>query len=78
MKKKDEYGIQTKKKKTKFVDDGRTVADMNVEGMPCYRGKNYEPDKMVFKGTFLSMIKPLLCTICGLGITAILIWLWLR
>ena len=88
MKKKDEYGIQTKKKKTKFVDDGRTVADMNVEGMPCYRGKNYEPDKMpkltraerraVFIGTFLSMIKPLLCTICGLGITAILIWLWLR
>lgn len=25
-----------KKKREKFVDDGRTVADMNVEGMPWY------------------------------------------
>ena len=25
-----------KKKKLKFVDDGRTIANMNVEGMPWY------------------------------------------
>ena len=25
-----------KKKKEKFTDDGRTIADMNVEGMPWY------------------------------------------
>lgn len=25
-----------KNKKQKFIDDGRTIADMNVEGMPWY------------------------------------------
>lgn len=35
-----------KKKKTKFVDDGRTIADMNVEGMPWYTpGKKEEGQK---------------------------------
>lgn len=27
-------------KKTDFEDDGRTIADMNLEGMPWYREKN--------------------------------------
>ena len=27
------------KKKPSFVDDGRTIADMNVEGMPWYSGE---------------------------------------
>lgn len=26
----------SKKKREKFVDDGRTIANMNVEGMPFY------------------------------------------
>ncbi len=40
MKKKKE----AKKIKTKFVDDGRVVANMNVEGMPWYhpQAKNHE------------------------------------
>ncbi len=27
---------KTRKKKEKFIDDGRTIANMNVEGMPWY------------------------------------------
>jgi uncharacterized membrane protein YdbT with pleckstrin-like domain len=28
-----------KKKKTDIVDDGRTIADMNVDGMPWYKSE---------------------------------------
>ena len=35
-----------KKKREPFVDDGRTVADMNVDGMPWYDGKTEEIKKM--------------------------------
>ena len=42
-----------KSKKEQFVDDGRTIANMNVEGMPWYNPKRededinkYEPDRM--------------------------------
>ena len=35
-----------KKKREKFVDDGRTVANMNVEGMPWYDRKTEELKKM--------------------------------
>ncbi|MGL4738735.1 MAG: hypothetical protein ACRCW2_14880 [Cellulosilyticaceae bacterium] len=28
------------KKKTEFVDDGRTIANMNVEGLPWYISKD--------------------------------------
>ncbi|MGN1147952.1 MAG: hypothetical protein ACI4TB_05985 [Lachnospiraceae bacterium] len=35
-----------KKKREKFVDDGRTVANMNVEGMPWYNpALSDTPDK---------------------------------
>lgn len=37
--------INKKKKKEKFVDDGRVIASMNVEGMPGYR-----PEEAFFEG----------------------------
>ncbi len=76
-----------KKRKAKFVDDGHPVVDMNVEGTNWYRGKNYDPNApkltrgerwAIFKGAFLSMLPPFLCTIAGLGIAIILVLLWLR
>lgn len=30
--------MKKRKKKESFVDDGRVIANMNVEGMPWYRG----------------------------------------
>ena len=35
-----------KKKREEFVDDGRTVANMNVEGMPWYDKKTEEIKKL--------------------------------
>lgn len=35
-----------KKQREKFVDDGRTVANMNVEGMPWYDKKTEALKKM--------------------------------
>lgn len=32
------------KKKPSFIDDGRTIADMNVEGMPWYSGEKNKKD----------------------------------
>lgn len=39
-----------RKKKSKFVDDGRTIADMNVEGMPWYtpEEKKKQPEEEAF------------------------------
>ena len=39
-------GIRLKKKREEFVDDGRTIANMNVEGMPWYDKKTEEIKKM--------------------------------
>ena len=88
MRDKEKTKAPKKRKKEKFEDDGRTVADMNVEGMPWYRGKNYKPNetpklsreekRAVFKGAFLSLVVPLLCTLAGLAAAGILIWLWLH
>lgn len=39
------------KKHEKFVDDGRTIADMNVEGMPWYnpsRGKKQKNEDLLW------------------------------
>lgn len=78
---------EKKKKKQKFVDDGRTIVDMNIEGTRWYRGKNYNPDRpkltfkerfAIFRGAFLAMLPALLCTIAGLTVAAILVWLWLK
>ena len=39
-----------KKNRRTFVDDGRTVADMNVDGMPWYDAKTEEIKKITGTG----------------------------
>jgi hypothetical protein len=34
---------KTKKKKVKYTDDGRTIANMNVEGMKWYVPEKHKP-----------------------------------
>lgn len=34
-----------------FEDDGRTIADMNLEGMPWYRGRNQQNNPETGQGT---------------------------
>ncbi|MBR2646249.1 MAG: hypothetical protein IKD47_01635 [Clostridia bacterium] len=47
---------KTKQDEIVYIDDNRTVADMNVEGMPWYVKGGYDkkksPDKLSFKERF--------------------------
>lgn len=38
-------------KKTKFEDDGRTIANMNIEGMPWYTGSKEPKNSAPVKGS---------------------------
>ena len=78
-----------KKKQLPEWDDGRTVADMNVEGMPWYRpdrGKKVnEEDKptrkekrALIRAGYLAYLPHFLAILFGFGITCLLLWLWLR
>ena len=71
------------KKKSKFVDDGRTIANMNVEGMPWYTPSqsvstdNEETDKpepLNFKQT-LAMTKGVLLASLAVGGVFVIIFL---
>ena len=81
-----------KKKKEKFVDDGRTIADMNVDGLPWYDGKGprdksdkKDPDKptkrelikMIF-GMYKAMLPYLLLTIGCFLLIFLLMYLALK
>ena len=35
-----------KKRREKFVDDGRTIANMNVDGMSCYQPPREKEEKV--------------------------------
>lgn len=60
---------KTKKKKVKYIDDGRTIANMNVEGMKWYvpekhrRAKSQLADLKITKSERRAMIKGALLAI---------------
>ena len=74
------------KQKIKYIDDGSTVSDMNVEGMPWYVKGGYKkrkPEKLtlreklsVFFGAYRAYLPFLLVVILSLGIMFLLFWLW--
>lgn len=78
-----------RKKKTYDDDDGRTIVDMNVEGMPWYRKtspkKVPEEDKPTRKETaamirawFAAYWKQIVAVTLGFGITIALLVCWLN
>ncbi|MCI5745730.1 MAG: hypothetical protein MR270_05550 [Erysipelotrichaceae bacterium] len=75
-----------KRKKTDFVDDGRVIAPMDVDGMPKRRDENrkrsYDVTKNEKKHLILASYKAFLpmfiCGIIGMGLTILLIYLWLN
>lgn len=83
---------QTKNKKEDFVDDGRVIAPMDIDGMPkrftipekkkVVRQKEYDVTKSEKKQLIIAAYKAFLpVLICGLVsflITMLLIWLWLK
>ena len=83
---------KNKKPKQKFYDDGRTVSNMNVQGMPWYEPeevrKNRESIKQdaptrkerwaMIRARFAATFPFFMCILCAFGFTFLLLWLWLR
>lgn len=75
-----------KKEKIIWIDDGSTVSDMNVEGMPWYvKGghKKKKPDRLKFKeklavvfGAYKAYLPFLITIILSIAFVFVLIWLW--
>ncbi len=74
------------KKKYIYIDDGRTVADMNVEGMPGYdklkNEKKKDPERLTFKekmavlfGAYRAYFPYLVIMILALSIVYLLIYI---
>lgn len=70
-------------------DDGRTIVDMNVEGMPWYqpgktdkkvteedKPKRKERNAMV-RGAFLAYLPIFLAFLLGISLVAVLLYFWL-
>ena len=77
-----------KNKKEEFIDDGRTIANMDVEGMPKYnkkqtnRKKEYDVSKSEKRHMILASYKAylpvLLCGLIGMTLAMLLIMLLLK
>lgn len=82
-----------KRKKEYADDDGRTIANMNVDGLPWYQPNKEENDKKkrrmqelkvtrqekwaMIKGAYLAYLPMLLCILSAFAIVMLLIQLWL-
>lgn len=77
------------KKKVYDDDDGRTVVNMNVEGMPWYnpvksekkeRNSEDKPRRKelfaMIRGAFSAYLPPFLITVGCLGIAFVLLYFW--
>lgn len=69
-----------------YIDDGSTVSDMNVEGMPWYdknRDKRKKPERVTFKekmavlfGAYRAYLPWLLIMAISMGAVYLLIKVW--
>ncbi len=78
-----------KKEQTEYIDDGRTIANMNVEGMPWYNpskrneGEAYKPSKGESVYILFGILKAamLIALIFAIGFLAFILftdYIWLR
>ena len=78
-----------RKKELPDYDDGRTIADMNVEGMPWYRPASKkevkESDKpsrkerwAMIRAGYLSYLPRILAIVFGFSVVFLVLWLWLH
>lgn len=76
--------MKNKQKKEKYIDDGHTIYDMNVEGMRGYREKKQtvglsKKEKFACIKAALEVFLPkLLLVLFCFFITMVLIYFWLR
>ncbi len=80
------YTMKKNKKKDEFIDDGRTIANMDVEGLPHRydpnRKREYdvtkEEKRQLIGASYKAMLPMLLCGLIGMGLAMLLIMLWLH
>lgn len=74
-------------KKEKYVDDGHTIYNMDVEGMRGHRKKvenknnifiNKKEKNAMIKAAFQAYLPKVLIMLLCFGITALLLYFWLR
>ena len=77
--------MKEKNKKQKYVDDGHTIYNMDVDGMPHRRFQNKEgidvtkKERRAIIGAALLHYLPILLGVLGcFGIAFLLVLLWLR
>lgn len=79
--------MSKKKNKKKFVDDGRTIYNMNVEGFRWYDKKKRNENKIyvdkddrnaLIKAAFLSYLPIVIIILIGFTVAALLIFFWLK
>lgn len=73
----------SKKDKQKYVDDGHTIYDMNVDAKWNSQQKrtiyvSKEEKRAIIKAAFLAYFPKLLLVLCGFGLAIILIYFWLK
>ncbi len=84
--------MKKKRNKPEDYDDGRTIANMNVEGMPWYEPeevrKNRESLKAekptrkekraMIRGAFAATLPFLFAILISVSIAFLVVWLWLN
>lgn len=76
---------KNKENKTKYIDDGHTIYNMNVDGMPSRRGIKKDSNisltrkekNAMIKATLAHFLPIVLLTILCFVITMLLLYLWL-
>lgn len=80
--------MMKKNKKEEFIDDGRTIAKMDIDGMPgvkkkeTNRLKEYDVSKSekwhMILASYKAYLPILLCGLVGMTLAMLLIMLWLK
>ena len=74
-----------KEKKEKFIDDGRTIFNMDIDGFKWHDKKKKESiyvdkddKKSIIKAAYKAYIPMFLMVVLGFTLAMILVYLWLR
>ncbi len=75
-----------RKKKKKYVDDGHTIYNMDVEGFRWHDKKKASTNdyidkkekRVIYRSAFKAYLPALILTLIGFGIAILLIYLWLK
>ena len=73
-----------KKKKEKYIDDGHTIYNMNVEGMRGYKKPSTDEyidkseKRVLIKAALLAWLPKLFLVLLGFTLAFVLLYFWLK